>query len=210
MPPEWPLAGLAGISLPVRISCAAPESPVFEDALLFTHKGVSGPAVLQISCWWSKGTAVCIDFLPGEDAAALLDRATGKATPLSVLARRLPERLAAALLPVDTATRRVAELSRAQRTAVADALRRHTVTPSRNEGLAKAEAAAGGVDTREVDPFTMQSRLVPGLFFCGEMLDVTGRLGGYNLHWAWASGTVAGEAAARPGINDSVREKSAL
>ncbi|MDL2210169.1 aminoacetone oxidase family FAD-binding enzyme [Desulfovibrio sp. OttesenSCG-928-O18] len=197
MPPQWPLAGLAGISLPVRIRCDTPQSPLFEDALLFTHKGISGPAALQASCWWSKGSAVHIDFLPGEDAEKLLDRGTGKATPQSVLARRLPERLTAALLPAETATRRVAELSRKQRTAIADAVHRHSVIPLRTEGLTKAEAAAGGVDTREVDPFTMHSRLVPGLFFCGEILDVTGRLGGYNLHWAWASGTVAGESAAR-------------
>ncbi|SBV97575.1 conserved hypothetical protein [uncultured delta proteobacterium] len=196
MPEGWPLAGLAGISLPARIACDTPGAPAFTDSLLFTHKGVSGPAALQISCWWKKGTALTIDFLPGENAGTLLDSATGKATPASVLGRLLPERLLAALLDGAVSRRRVAELSRKQRDAVADALHRHRVIPSRTEGLAKAEAAAGGVDVAGVDPATMQSRLVPGLFFCGEVLDITGRLGGYNLHWAWASGTVAGEAAA--------------
>ncbi len=195
MPPEWVLNGLTGISLPVRITCDAPHAPAFTDSLLFTHKGLSGPAVLQISCWWRKGASLTIDFLPEEDAAALLDASTGKATAWSVLSRRLPDRLVAALCDPATGKRRVAELSRKQRDAIAAGIHRHTVTPLRTEGLAKAEAAAGGVDTAEVDPLTMQSRRVPGLFFCGEILDVTGRLGGYNLHWAWASGTVAGEGA---------------
>lgn len=196
MPPAWPLAGLAGISLPVRIGCAVPESPEFTDSLLFTHKGISGPAVLQISCRWRKNAAVTVDFLPGENAEQLLDSAPGKATPLSLFSRRLPERLCAALLDPAIAGRRAAELSRKQRSAIADAVHRHTATPLRTEGLGKAEAAAGGVNVADVDPLTMESRLVPGLFFCGEILDVTGRLGGFNLHWAWASGTVAGEAAA--------------
>ena len=197
MPPDWPLRDLAGISLPVRIACDVPETPAFADSLLFTHKGISGPAALQISCWWRKGAPLTVNLLPDTDAAALLDAATGKATPWSVFSRLLPERLLAALLDPETAKRRVAELSRKQRNAVADAVHRHRVTPLRTEGLTKAEAAAGGVDVTAVDPATMQSRLVPGLFFCGEVLDITGRLGGYNLHWAWASGTVAGESAAR-------------
>ncbi|MCC8193464.1 MAG: aminoacetone oxidase family FAD-binding enzyme [Deltaproteobacteria bacterium] len=195
MPPDWPLAGLSGISLPARVTCDAPGSPGFTDSLLFTHKGLSGPAALQISCWWRKGSPLRIDFLPDRDVGRLLDAATGKATPGSVLARLLPERLLAALLDPAVTRRRIAELSRKQRTALADAVHRHAVTPLRTEGLTKAEAAAGGVDVAGVDPETMQSRLVPGLFFCGEVLDITGRLGGYNLHWAWASGTVAGVAA---------------
>lgn len=196
MPQDWPLGGLAGISLPVRIACDIPGAPAFEDVLLFTHKGVSGPAALQASCWWRRNAALRIDFLPDADAGALLDAATGKSTPRSIFSRSFPDRFLEALLDPALATRRAAELSRKQRTALADAVHRHTVTPLRTEGLAKAEAAAGGVDVAGVDPMTMESRLVPGLFFCGEILDVTGRLGGYNLHWAWASGTVAGEAAA--------------
>ncbi len=195
MPPNWRLAGLSGISLPASVACAVPGSPVFTDSFLFTHKGASGPAVLQISCWWRNNAALTIDFLPGENAESILDAATGKATPLSLFSRRLPERLCAALFDPALARRRAAELSRRQRTAMAEGVHRHTVTPLRSEGLGKAEAAAGGVDVSDVDPLTMESRRVPGLFFCGEILDVTGRLGGYNLHWAWASGTVAGEGA---------------
>ena len=126
----------------------------------------------------------------------MLDAAVGKATPQSLLGKILPERLLAALLPPETASRRVAELSRKDRTAIALSIHTHTVTPLRNEGLAKAEAASGGVAVGDVDPYTLESNKVPGLFFCGEILDITGILGGYNLHWAWASGMVAGESAA--------------
>ena len=195
MPDAWPLAGLAGISCDVRISCDTPETPSFCDSLLFTHKGVSGPAALQISCYWNKGVSVSIDFLPDVSVKQLLDEAKGKATPQSVFSPHLPGRLLAALIPAETATRRAAELSRKQRDAIADALHRHTAVPSRSEGLGKAEAASGGIAVKDVDPMTMQSRIVPGLFFCGEILDITGTLGGYNLHWAFASGKIAGQSA---------------
>lgn len=195
MPDSWPLAGLAGVSCEVYISCTVPGAPSFRDSLLFTHKGVSGPAALQISCYWSKGAGVGIDFLPDFSVKRLLDEAKGKATPWSVLSPRLPDRLLAALLPPDAAKRRVAELSRNMRDAINDALHKHVSVPARTEGLGKAEAASGGVAVQDVDPTAMQSRLTPGLFFCGEVLDITGRLGGYNIHWAFASGTVAGEAA---------------
>ncbi len=193
LPPESPLVGLAGISVPVTIRCDVTGAPAFTTPLLFTHKGISGPAVLQLSCWWRKGSALSIDFLPGQDAAALLDAASGKSTPLSLFCRLLPERLCRALLPPELADRRAAELSRASRTRLAACLHAHTETPLRSEGLQRAEASAGGVDTAEVDPQSMESRIVPGLFFCGEVLDVAGRLGGYNLHWAWASGEAAGK-----------------
>ena len=192
MPQNWLLTDLPGISLTVRITCDLPDAPTFTDSLLFTHKGISGPAALQMSCWWRKGTALVIDFLPDQDVVALLDTSSGKATPASVLSRHFPERFLTALLDPAVAKRRTAELSRTQRTAIATAVHRHTAIPLRTEGLSKAEAAAGGVDVAGIDPFTMQSRLVPGLFFCGEVMDITGRLGGYNLHWAWASGTLAG------------------
>ena len=195
LPPESPLQGLAGISATVTIACDLPDAPAFTLPMLFTHKGISGPAALQLSCWWRKGSLVTIDFLPGQNASALLDGATGKATPLSLLARQLPDRLCRALLPPEIADRRVAELSRASRQHLAACLHQHQVMPLRSEGLHRAEAAAGGVDTTEVNPDTMESLRQPGLFFCGEVLDIAGRLGGYNLHWAWASGTVAGEEA---------------
>ena len=191
-------ADLAGISVPVRIACDMPGTPEFEDALLFTHKGLSGPAVLQISCYWRKGAELRINFLPDADATALLDAPeSGKATPKSLLARHLPERLVLALLPPALCGRKCAELSRAQRAAVHAAIHAHRVTPLRTPGMAQAEACAGGVDTAGVDPRRMESRLVPGLFFCGEILDVAGRLGGYNLHWAWASAHLAARSAVK-------------
>lgn len=198
MPGSWPLAGLAGISADVSIACDLPGTPSFRDSLLFTHKGISGPTALQVSCYWHKGVILHIDFLPDNSAARLLDEAKGKATPFSTLSPLLPDRLLAALLPPETAKRRVAELSRKQRDAIADAVHRHRAAPERTEGMGKAEAAGGGVAVKDVDPMSMRSRLVPGLFFCGEVLDITGRLGGYNLHWAFASGLVAGESAALP------------
>jgi predicted Rossmann fold flavoprotein len=190
-----PFADLAGISVTARVRLDADDSPTFTAPLLFTHKGVSGPAALQLSCFWRKGQAIIADFLPAHAMTALLDTATGKATPRSLLAGLLPERLALALLPPALAQRRAAELSRKDRTALGAAVHAQPLIPTRTEGMAHAEAAAGGLDTREFDPRSMQSRIVPGLFCCGEMLDITGRLGGYNLHWAWASGTAAGHGA---------------
>ncbi len=197
LPPESPLQAarplLAGISVQVGVRCDASASPSFTAPLLFTHKGISGPAVLNISCWWRKGSSLCINFLPGRNAAALLDDASGKATPFSVLSRRLPDRLCRALLHPELADRRIAELSRPDRIRLAHGIEAHSVIPLRSEGLNRAEAAAGGVDTAEVNPKNMESLRLPGLFFCGEVLDLAGRLGGYNLHWAWASGEAAGK-----------------
>ena len=193
LPPASPLRGLAGISVQATVNCALPDTPSFTEPLLFTHQGISGPAILQISCYWRPGADLRIDFLPQGDLRALLDGAKGKATPLSILNRHLPDRLSRALLPEDLSARRAAELSKAHRQMVADAVHAHIVQPLRSEGMGRAEAAAGGVATAEVNPQRLESLLLPGLFFCGEVLDITGRLGGYNLHWAWASGAVAGE-----------------
>lgn len=193
--PDSPLLGLAGISALARVSCGAPGAPQFTEAVLFTHKGLSGPAILQISCYRHKENALFLDFLPRNNLRELLDKASGSATPQSILSNFLPDRLCRALLPSPLASRRVAELSRKDRITIAAAVHEHSLVPLRTEGMSRAEAAAGGVDTREVDPRTMESKLIPNLFFCGEVLDVAGRLGGYNLHWAWASAMLAGESA---------------
>lgn len=115
----------------------------------------------------------------------------GKQTPRALLARLLPQRLVDALLPEETARRKVAELSRSARVAIVEAVQRRAVTPQATAGLKKAEVCSGGVNTDEVDPKTMRSLLQKNLFVVGELLDVTGLLGGYNLHWAWASGMAA-------------------
>ncbi|MBD5647138.1 MAG: aminoacetone oxidase family FAD-binding enzyme [Desulfovibrio sp.] len=193
------LRGLAGISVPARLSLpngvggADGTRRSFEDDLLFTHTGLSGPLILGASLFWRDGDALVLDLLPGEDVEALLDGAGGR-TPRGILRERLPQRLLDAVLPAELATRKAAELSRPHRRQIAAALHALTVVPTGTEGLDKAEACSGGVDTAEVDAETLQSRLVPGLFITGELLDVTGRLGGYNLHWAWASGLLAGRA----------------
>ena len=196
LPEDSGLRGLAGISLPCRVTL--PDTVVgcahtFEDDLLFTHTGLSGPLALTASLFWREGDPLALDLLPGQDTEALLD-AGGSRTARGILRELLPQRLLDAVLPAELAQRKAAELSRAARREIASAIHALHVTPAGTEGLHKAEACAGGVDTAEVDPHTMESRLVPGLFLIGELLDVTGRLGGYNLHWAWASAMAAGRA----------------
>lgn len=201
LPAAWPLHGLAGISLPTRVHTEG-MPPLETDALLFTHKGMSGPALLQASCFWRPGRALTIDFLPGTSVRDILaDPANGKASAAGLLKKRLPARLAERLLrqaPEGAAGRKAAELDKTERTALARLVHRHEVLPCRTLGMARAEAAAGGVDTRDVNPKNLESRLVPGLFLAGEVLDVTGLLGGYNLHWAWACGKTVGEAFRTP------------
>ena len=119
------------------------------------------------------------------------------ALSVNLLARHLPQRLVDALLPQEWARRKAAELSRTARLAIVDAVQKHSITPSATAGLKKAEACSGGVNTDEVDPKTMRSRVCENLFVVGELLDVTGLLGGYNLHWAWASGMAAARELAR-------------
>ncbi len=185
MPPAWPLHGLAGISLDVLINPSPAAEPM---SLLFTHQGLSGPAALMASCVWTPNTPLIINFLPGRSLESLLDDpAHGRRKLANLLKTLLPDRLALLLPPAQLLSRNVAELSRADRRAIASAIHAHTVTPLQTAGLRKAEAVAGGVDTAHVSSRNMESRLVPNLFFIGEVLDVTGLLGGYNLHWAWAS-----------------------
>ncbi len=197
MPQNWPLAGLAGISAPVRLSLAAKDkkAPAFTLPMLFTHKGISGPAGLQISGYWRKGDALKIDFLPDMPLTELIAQAeNAKMLLQTLLGRRLPARLAAALIPEDLLRRRLAELSKKDLAKLVKVLHEYEAIPTGTEGFRKAEAGRGGVDCAEVSSAGLESKLVPGLHFCGEILDVCGQLGGYNLHWAWASGFAAGQA----------------
>ena len=199
MPQSWPLHGLSGISCPVSLHIGGQS---FTDSLLFTHKGLSGPVVLQASCFYGTvpplATSLLADFLPGQDVLALLhEPAHGKLMCRSLFERLLPARLAEILVPETLAARKVAELGKKDRQLLAESLHRYRLEPLRTEGMNKAEAAAGGVDTREVCPKTLRSLLCEGLYFAGEVLDVTGLLGGYNLHWAFASAHAAAVAAAR-------------
>ena len=202
-PTAWSdFVALAGVSLPVRIR--AGESPVFDEDLLFTHRGLSGPAVLQVSSFWRPRGAIEIDLLGGDEPNRWLanERERSGRLPLaSVLAHRLPKRLAALwserMLGATAAHRKLAELGRRELATAATQLSGWTLQPTGTEGYRKAEVTSGGVATDEVDPRTLESRRVPGLHFIGEVLDVTGWLGGYNFQWAWASGYAAGQSIAR-------------
>jgi predicted flavoprotein YhiN len=183
-------AGLAGVSTEVT---ARASGPAFREKLLFTHRGLSGPAILQVSSYWRDGESVAIDLLPGVDFAAALAacRAAGARTEVrTVLARHLPKRLADCWC--QRISKSVIALSDREVAAIAAGLHAWRVQPAGTEGYDKAEVTGGGVDTRELSSKTMGCRNVPGLYFIGEVVDVTGQLGGFNFQWAWASGAAAG------------------
>jgi predicted Rossmann fold flavoprotein len=189
-----PFVPLAGLSLPVRIRTGHPKQGGgdFLEDLLFTHRGLSGPAVLQISSFWRPGTPLHIDLAPETDLALALKQAKGSSRRQlgNELATLLPARLAEAWLARQAgglADRPVADLRDKDLQQLAASLQAWDLAPSGTEGYRKAEVTSGGVDTRELSSRTMESQRVPGLHFIGEVLDVTGWLGGYNFQWAWAS-----------------------
>jgi predicted Rossmann fold flavoprotein len=183
-------ASLSGLSLPVQIETGSKKSKsVFNEDLLFTHRGLSGPAVLQISSFWQDNTPIRLDLAPGIDVLSHLAqaKATSRKLVANELAMLLPTRLADAWAAQDPALQRpINEAPDKALTALADKLSRWELTPTGSEGYKKAEVTAGGIDTRELSSQTMESRQ-PGLYFIGEVVDVTGWLGGYNFQWAWAS-----------------------
>jgi predicted Rossmann fold flavoprotein len=190
--------GLSGLGVTAAVSCLG---KTYTDGLLFTHQGLSGPAALQISSHWRKGEALAVDLAPGADLRLLLrEPAHGRHLARTVLAGLVPRRLAEALLSAlppelsAAAERKCAELSKVQIEALAGVVHAWRVTPSGTLGMIRAEAASGGLDTTQFSPKTFECRALPGLFAIGEALDVAGELGGYNLHWAWASGFSAGQA----------------
>ena len=186
---------LAGVALPVIARCGP---AAFPEAMLFTHRGLSGPAALQVSSYWQPGAPVAFDLLPGQDATALLlaaKRARPKAEPRTILADLLPQRLAQALAATHLPPRIMGEIGDAPLKALGALLKAWRPEPSGTEGYAKAEVTLGGVDTDALSSKTMAAKDVPGLFVIGEAVDVTGWLGGYNFQWAWSSGWAAGEAA---------------
>jgi predicted Rossmann fold flavoprotein len=164
----------------------------FQEKMLITHKGLSGPAILQISSYWSKRKPIRIDLAPDRDVttavreAKLRNAATVRAALQEVLPNRLARRWLDLHLPSAWTNQAFMELERQ--------VHEWTLTPVDTEGYEKAEVTAGGVDTDELSAKTMESRKVPGLFFVGEVVDVTGQLGGFNFQWAWASGAAAGRA----------------
>ncbi|PKV12063.1 NAD(P)/FAD-dependent oxidoreductase [Xanthomonas prunicola] len=189
------LQELSGLALPVQAQC---NGVSFRNSMLLTHRGVSGPAILQISSYWQPGDDLRLDLLPGHDAAAWLreQKQQRGATELrNVLADVLPKRFAQRLCEVWLPDKPVRQLDPPQLQAAAELLGRFPLVASGTEGYRTAEVTLGGVDTNQVSSATMESRLMAGLYFVGEVLDVTGWLGGYNFQWAWASGHAAGSVA---------------
>jgi len=183
---------LSGISI---IAAAATGSTTFTDAILFTHKGLSGPAILQLSSYWSPGEPITLDLLPHlrlNEAIPKWKSERPNAELKTLLREHLPERLAQRFLDLHGQNRPVRQLTERDGAALARIFHHWQIQPRGTEGYGKAEVTRGGVDTRELSSKTFESRKVPGLYFIGEVLDVTGWLGGYNFQWAWASGHCAG------------------
>ena len=191
------LAGLVGVAVPARAALLAGRGGAsFDEAVLFTHRGLSGPAVLQLSSYWREGQDVTLDLSPGAPVADSLRAAraeNGRQTPRTALSRLVPKSLAATLTP--DLDRPLAEVSNAELDRLAARLHAFTVRPAGSEGYRTAEVTLGGVATDGLDQRTMAARAVPGLYFVGEVVDVTGWLGGYNFQWAWSSGWAAGQVA---------------
>ncbi len=191
--PEWlaRYGDLAGVALDCEVSCNGGR---FRENLLFTHRGLSGPAVLQISSYWDGRAPLTIDLLPGADGAAWFrDQRASAAHVANVLAQRLPRRFVEAWCAAHDAAGPMNRLDDRRFAAIESALHGWRVQPGGTLGYNKAEVTAGGVDTRGLSSKTMGATKVPGLFFIGEVVDVTGWLGGYNFQWAWSSGHAAGE-----------------
>jgi predicted Rossmann fold flavoprotein len=198
-----PFIALAGLALPVRISTGSKKAHMaFDEDLLFTHRGLSGPAVLQISSYWTEGTPLTLDLAPTTDLPAALAQAKARSRKLlaNELATLLPSRLA------DTWTQQDPEWQRPVSDTPDKALRRLAeqlaqwhITPTGTEGYKKAEVTLGGVDTRALSQQTMECKNQPGLYFIGEVVDITGWLGGYNFQWAWASAAACAQALAAQG-----------
>lgn len=193
-----PFAQLSGLALPMQIATGEKKQRIqFDEDVLFTHRGLSGPGVLQISSYWQGNTPIRMNLLPTVDINALLTRAKQSSRKLiaNELAAHLPSRLAEAWAAQKPEWQRpINEASDKALAQLAEALSAWPLTPSGTEGYKKAEVTTGGVNTRELSSQTMESTQQPGLYFIGEVMDVTGWLGGYNFQWAWASGYACGVA----------------
>ena len=186
---------LAGVALEGRVSHGKTR---FDEAVLFTHRGLSGPAVLQISSYWREGEAITLNLAPGRDVAAFLSeekRVAGRAALRTALGKLMPEKLARLVEAQVGTGGPLAEMGRGALEKVAGRVTAWELRPVGSEGYRTAEVTLGGVDTDALDARTMEAKGVPGLYFVGEVVDITGWLGGYNFQWAWSSGWVAGQAA---------------
>lgn len=191
---------LAGMAFDAVAECGAGR---FRENLLFTHRGLSGPVILQVSSYWQArdyggddgGSQVTVNLFPADDVRAWLgERARSKSLLANLLTERLPKRFAQAFCDQRGWNKPTHQFNGKELDAIAEALSGWAITPNGTLGYAKAEVTLGGVDTRELSSKTMEARRQPGLFFVGEVMDVTGHLGGFNFQWAWASGHAAGQA----------------
>lgn len=200
--------GLAGVSIEAAVAHQAPKGTArsgrapgptrFREGLLFTHRGLSGPSILQISSYWREGETITVDLMPGTPALdwlKALKPTDGRRNVTTVLSRALPQRVADRMALQQGLTGNLADLSDKALGRLADQLNRWTVTPVGSEGYRTAEVTLGGIDTAELDQTTLAARRVPGLYVIGEAVDITGWLGGYNFQWAWSSGWAAGQVA---------------
>lgn len=186
-------APLSGLSVDARVSAG---QSAFREGLLFTHRGLSGPSILQISSYWQEGEAITVDLLPGGEVLDLLKSArknTPKQVLRTVLSEILPQRLAQLLAELSEHDERMADLSDKKLAEIALTVKSWRVLPAGTEGYRTAEVTLGGVDTDGISSKSFMANDVPGLYFIGEVLDVTGHLGGHNFQWAWASGWCAGQ-----------------
>lgn len=187
------MEGLSGVSVNAT---ATHGKTRFTEALLFTHRGLSGPVILQISSYWNPGDTITLDLLPGTDTFAALKRfkeSEPRKEVGTVLAQMLPRRLAQRLVDWTNCSGRLAETSDKSLRKLGDQVNRWQIKPTGSEGMRTAEVTVGGVDTRALSSKTMEVRSVPGLYFIGETVDMTGHLGGFNFQWAWASGFACGQ-----------------
>lgn len=185
---------LAGIALPARVGLAGAKIS-FTEGLLFTHRGLSGPSILQISSYWREGQALTLDLAPGRDIAAEVHAARAAQGGRDLAnSLDLPEKLARMVVARAGLKGRVADQGKSALAALAGAVHDWQLVPAGTEGWRTAEVTLGGVDTRDLDARSLEARAVPGLHFIGEAVDVTGWLGGYNFQWAWSSGWAAGQA----------------
>jgi predicted Rossmann fold flavoprotein len=188
------LSKLSGVSVDVLVSCHGKIGKSFRENLLVTHRGLSGPAILQISNYWQPGKPISVNLLPDEDVyETLTSNQSSEIELANLLARHLPKRFAQAWCELYAASKPIKQYQAAELHDIAVKIHNLQITPSGTEGFKKAEVTAGGVATSELSSQTMEAKSVPGLYFIGEVVDVTGQLGGYNFQWAWASGYAAGK-----------------
>jgi len=185
------LSPLSGISLDALVGFKATE---FRENILITHRGLSGPAILQISLYWETDATIVINLLPDADILSVLkDQQRSEIELANLLAQFWPRRFAQAWCDLYVPSRPLRQFNERELAGIAEKIQRLQITPAGTEGFRKAEVTAGGVATAELSSQTMEATRVPGLFFIGEVVDVTGQLGGYNFQWAWASGYAAGQ-----------------